>query len=350
LSLQLLFFLSSPKPCHLDRSGETPEFRPPSHRAQGKSHHLLALTFSRRTPAMSFTPKTTPGSLLRAALSAETPLQIPGATTAYHALLAQRSGYRALYLSGGGVAAGSLGLPDLGISTLDDVLTDTRRITDVCPLPLLVDADTGFGSSAFNIARTIRSLIKAGAAGCHIEDQVTAKRCGHRPNKQIVPLEEMTDRIKAAVDARSDPTFVIMARTDALASEGLQSALDRAAACIEAGADMIFPEAVTTLDHYQAFATRTNAPILANITEFGATPLFTLDQLRSANVSIALYPLSAFRSANAAALNTYNHIRHDGTQQAVLPTMQTRGDLYEVLNYHSYEQKLDALFAKEKDG
>jgi methylisocitrate lyase len=293
---------------------------------------------------MSNTP--TPGQKLRAAVTAEHPLQIVGAINAYHALMAERTGYRALYLSGGGVAAGSLGIPDLGISTLDDVLTDTRRITDVCPLPLLVDIDTGFGG-AFNLARSIRSLIKAGAAGCHIEDQVQAKRCGHRPNKQIVPTEEMTDRIKAAVDARTDPAFVIMARTDALASEGLNAALDRAAACVEAGADMIFPEAVTELDQYRAFA-KLNVPILANITEFGATPLFTLDELRSAGVSIALYPLSAFRAANAAALNVYQHIRTDATQQQVLPTMQTRADLYDYLNYHAYEQKLDQLFAKDK--
>ena len=301
---------------------------------------------------MSTTPAPlTPGQKFRAAILAEHPLQIPGAINAYHALLAERTGYRALYLSGGGVAAGSLGIPDLGISTIDDVLTDVRRITDVCSLPLLVDIDTGFGG-AFNLARSVRSLIKAGAAGCHIEDQVQAKRCGHRPNKQIVPTAEMTDRIKAAVDARgsaarTDADFVIMARTDALASEGLHAALDRAAACIEAGADMLFPEAVRTLDEYRAFATL-NVPILANITEFGSTPLFTLDELRSANVALALYPLSAFRAANAAALNVYQHLRTDGTQQHVLSTMQTRADLYDFLNYHAYEQKLDQLFAKEK--
>jgi methylisocitrate lyase len=289
----------------------------------------------------------TAGAKLRAAIQAESPLQVVGAINAYHALLAERTGYRALYLSGGGVAAGSLGIPDLGISTIDDVLTDTRRITDVCPLPLLVDIDTGFGG-AFNLARSVRSLIKAGAAGCHIEDQVQAKRCGHRPNKQIVPTAEMVDRIKAAVDARTDPDFVIMARTDALASEGLNSALDRAAACVEAGADMIFPEAVTALDQYRAFAKLTSVPILANITEFGSTPLFTLDELRSADVSLALYPLSAFRAMNAAALNVYQHIRTDGTQQHVVNTMQTRADLYDFLNYHAYEQKLDELFAKDK--
>ena len=298
-----------------------------------------------RLAADASTP--TPGAKLRAAITAETPLQVVGAINAYHALMAERVGYRALYLSGGGVAAGSLGIPDLGISTIDDVLTDVRRITDVCSLPLLVDIDTGFGG-AFNLARSVRSLIKAGAAGCHIEDQVQAKRCGHRPNKQIVPTEEMTDRIKAATDARTDPAFVIMARTDALASEGLNAALDRAAACVEAGADMVFPEAVTELDQYRAFAQHTAVPILANITEFGSTPLFTLDELRSANVSLALYPLSAFRAMNAAALNVYQHIRTDGTQQHVVNTMQTRADLYDYLNYHSYEQKLDDLFAKDK--
>ena len=291
-------------------------------------------------------PNSTPGAALRAAVAAEQPLQVVGAVNALHARMAQRVGYRALYLSGGGVAASSLGVPDLGITTLDDVLTDVRRITDVCPLPLLVDIDTGFGS-AFNIARSIRSLIKAGAAGCHIEDQVAAKRCGHRPNKQIVPLDEMLDRIKAAVDARTDPSFVIMARTDALANEGLNAALDRSAACVEAGADMIFPEAVTELPQYTAFAERTRVPILANITEFGSTPLFTLDELRSANVSLALYPLSAFRAMNAAAVNVYEHIRSDGTQKNVLPTMQTREELYELLDYHAYERKLDELFAKE---
>jgi len=305
----------------------------------------MALSKSRQKP---MNPTPTPGEKLRSAITLESPLQIVGAINAYHARMAERVGYQALYLSGGGVAAGSLGIPDLGISTIDDVLTDTRRITDASSLPLLVDIDTGFGG-AFNLARSIRSLIKAGAAGCHIEDQAQSKRCGHRPNKQIVSTEEMTDRIKAAVDARTDPSFVIMARTDALASEGLNAALDRAAACIEAGADMIFPEAVTDLDQYRAFASRTNAPILANITEFGSTPLFTLDQLRSANVAIALYPLSAFRAANAAALNVYQHIRTDGTQQNVLNTMQTRVDLYDYLDYHAYEQKLDQLFAKEKE-
>src|SRR5579875_875197 len=290
----------------------------------------------------------TPGTRLREAVAAERPLQVVGASTAYHAMLAEHTGYRAVYLSGGGVAAGSLGMPDLGISTLEDVLVDVRRITDVCSLPLLVDADTGFGG-AFNIARTIRSLTKAGAAGCHIEDQVQAKRCGHRPGKQIVASEEMVDRIKAAVDARTDSSFVIMARTDALASEGLRAALDRAAACVEAGADMVFPEAVRELDHYRAFAERTRVPVLANLTEFGATPLFTLDELRTANVSLALYPLSAFRAANAAALRVYETIRRDGTQREVVDSMQSRAELYDFLDYHSYEQKLDELFAKEKE-
>jgi methylisocitrate lyase len=290
---------------------------------------------------------TSAGTRLREAVAAERPLQIVGTINAYHARMAERVGYRALYLSGGGVAAGSLGMPDLGISTIDDVLTDVRRITDVCSLPLLVDIDTGFGG-AFNLARSLRALIKAGAGGCHIEDQVQAKRCGHRPGKAIVPSEEMVDRIKAAVDARTDASFVIMARTDALASEGLNAALDRAAACAEAGADMVFPEAVTELTQYRAFAERTKVPVLANITEFGSTPLFTLDELRSADVSLALYPLSAFRAMNAAALNVYQHIRKDGTQKNVLDTMQTRAELYDFLGYHAYEQKLDELFSKEK--
>ena len=298
---------------------------------------------------MTDTPKITEtaGTRLRAAVAEEHPLQIIGAINAYHARMAQRVGYRALYLSGGGVAAGSLGLPDLGISALEDVLVDVRRITDVCTLPLLVDIDTGFGG-AFNLARSIRALIRAGAGGCHIEDQVQAKRCGHRPGKAIVSSEEMVDRIKAAVDARTDPSFVIMARTDALANEGLNAALDRAAACVEAGADMVFPEAVTELPQYRAFADRTGVPVLANITEFGSTPLFTLDELRSANVSIALYPLSAFRAMNAAALNVYKRVREDGTQKNVVDTMQTRADLYDYLGYHEFEQKLDQLFAKDK--
>ena len=287
------------------------------------------------------------GAKFRSAVAEEKPLQVVGTINAYHARLAERSGYRAIYLSGGGVAAGSLGVPDLGISTLDDVLTDVRRITDASGLPLLVDADTGFGS-AFNIARTVKSLIKFGAGAMHIEDQVQAKRCGHRPGKEIVPREEMVDRIKAAVDARADPAFVIMARTDALAVEGLQAAIDRAGACVEAGADMIFPEAMTELDMYRKFVDAVKVPVLANITEFGSTPLFTVEQLRSVNVSLVLYPLSAFRAMNQAALNVYRAIRRDGTQQGVLDTMQTRAALYEFLDYHTFEAKLDQLFAKER--
>jgi methylisocitrate lyase len=308
---------------------------------------LVALQIRMECDSLTENTNTSAGTRLREAVAAERPLQIVGTINAYHARMAERVGYRALYLSGGGVAAGSLGMPDLGISTIDDVLTDVRRITDVCSLPLLVDIDTGFGG-AFNLARSIRALIKAGAGGCHIEDQVQAKRCGHRPGKAIVPGEEMVDRIKAAVDARTDASFVIMARTDALASEGLNAALDRAAACVEAGADMVFPEAVTELAQYRAFAERTKVPVLANITEFGSTPLFTLDELRSADVSLALYPLSAFRAMNAAALNVYQHIRKDGTQKNVLDTMQTRAELYDFLGYHAYEQKLDELFSKEK--
>jgi len=292
---------------------------------------------------------TSAGARFRAAVEAEQPLQVPGTICAYHAILAERSGFKAIYLSGGGVAAGSLGLPDLGISNLDDVLTDVRRITDVCSLPLLVDVDTGFGASAFNVARTVRSLAKAGAAACHIEDQVGAKRCGHRPGKEIVSQAEMVDRIKAAVDARTDDDFVIMARTDALAVEGLDRAVERAVACVEAGADMIFPEAITSLAMYAQFRQAVGVPILANITEFGATPLFTLDELRGANVDIALYPLSAFRAMNKAAENVYTAIRRDGTQQHVLDTMQTRAELYERIDYHRYENKLDALFAKNKE-
>ncbi len=289
-----------------------------------------------------------PGAKFRAAMKAEKPLQCVGAINAYHARLAERTGYKALYLSGGGVAAGSLGLPDLGISNLEDVLTDVRRITDVCPLPLLVDVDTGFGASAFNIARTVRSLIKSGAAAMHIEDQVGAKRCGHRPGKELVPKEEMVDRIKAAVDAKTDPDFVVMARTDALAVEGLDRAIERALACVDAGADAVFPEAMTELSMYRKFADAVKVPVLANITEFGATPLFTLEELRSAGVAIALYPLSAFRAMNAAALKVYNAIRKEGTQKSVVDLMQTRDDLYEALDYLAYERKLDQLFAKEK--
>ncbi|MEG1533185.1 MAG: methylisocitrate lyase [Citrobacter sp.] len=288
-----------------------------------------------------------PGQAFRAALTKENPLQIVGTINANHALLAQRAGYQAIYLSGGGVAAGSLGLPDLGISTLDDVLTDIRRITDVCPLPLLVDADIGFGSSAFNVARTVKSMIKAGAAALHIEDQIGAKRCGHRPNKAIVSKEEMVDRIRAAVDARTDPNFVIMARTDALAVEGLEAAIDRAQAYVEAGADMLFPEAITELAMYRQFADAVQVPILANITEFGATPLFTTDELRSANVAMALYPLSAFRAMNRAAEKVYNVLRQEGTQKSVIDIMQTRNELYESINYYQFEEKLDALYTRK---
>lgn len=288
-----------------------------------------------------------PGLAFRTALSKENPLQIVGTINANHALLAQRAGYQAIYLSGGGVAAGSLGLPDLGISTLDDVLTDIRRITDVCPLPLLVDADIGFGSSAFNVARTVKSISKAGAAALHIEDQIGAKRCGHRPNKAIVSKEEMVDRIRAAVDARTDPNFVIMARTDALAVEGLEAAIDRAQAYVEAGADMLFPEAITELAMYRQFADAVQVPILANITEFGATPLFTTDELRSANVAMALYPLSAFRAMNRAAEKVYNVLRQEGTQKSVIDIMQTRNELYESINYYQFEEKLDALYSKK---
>jgi methylisocitrate lyase len=289
------------------------------------------------------------GQTFRDAVARERPLQVPGAINAYHAILAAKSGFQALYLSGGGVAAGSLGMPDLGISNLDDVLTDVRRITDVTALPLLVDVDTGFGASAFNIARTTRSLIKAGAAAMHIEDQVGAKRCGHRPGKELVSQQEMADRVKAAADARTDPAFVIMARTDALAVEGLDAAIERARACVEAGADMIFPEAITELSMYRRFADAVKVPILANITEFGQTPLFTVDELREANVAIALYPLSAFRAMNKAALDVYRTLRRDGTQRAVVDSMQTRAELYDFLGYHAYEDKLDRLFAGRKD-
>ena len=290
----------------------------------------------------------TPGRKFRRALQDEKPLQIPGAINAYHATLARASGFKAIYLSGGGVAAGSLGLPDLGISNLDDVLTDVRRITDVCDLPLLVDVDTGFGASAFTVARTVKSLIKFGAAAMHIEDQVGAKRCGHRPGKELVSREEMADRIKAAVDAKTDPDFFVMARTDALASEGLERAIERAVACVEAGADAIFPEAITDLAMYGKFKAAVKVPILANITEFGQTPLFTVGELRGAGVDMVLYPLSAFRAMNQAALNVYSALRRDGHQKGVVGTMQTRDDLYKYLGYHDYEQKLDALFEKSK--
>jgi methylisocitrate lyase len=293
------------------------------------------------------TQAATAGARFRAALKAEKPLQIIGAINAYHAMLATQSGFKALYLSGGGVAAGSLGLPDLGISTLEDVLIDVRRITDAVDTPLLVDIDTGWGG-AFNIARSVKSIAKAGAAAVHIEDQVSAKRCGHRPNKAIVSLEEMVDRVKAAVDAKPYDDFVVMARTDALAVEGLQSAIDRACACAEAGADMIFPEAITELAMYKQFAAAVKVPVLANITEFGSTPLFTADELRGADVSMVLYPLSAFRAMNQAALSVYQATRRDGTQKNVVDLMQTRADLYEHLGYHAFEQKLDALFKGEK--
>ena len=287
------------------------------------------------------------GKRFRDALAVEKPLQVIGAINAYHAILATQSGFRAIYLSGGGVAAGSLGLPDLGISTLEDVLVDVRRITDRVETPLLVDIDTGFGG-AFNIARSIKSVIKAGAAAVHIEDQIQAKRCGHRPNKAIVPQAEMVDRVKAAVDARTDPDFVIMARTDALAVEGLQSAIDRACACVEAGADMIFPEAMTELGMYRQFAQAVGVPVLANITEFGSTPLYTVDELASAQVSLVLYPLSAFRAMNQAALKVYQAVRKEGTQKNVVGLMQSRADLYEFLGYHAFEEKLDALFKEGK--
>jgi len=290
----------------------------------------------------------TPGSRFRQALKDEKPLQVVGTICAYHALMAKRVGYRAIYLSGGGVAAGSLGMPDLGISNLDDVLIDIRRITDVCDLPLLVDVDTGFGASAFNVARTSRSIAKAGAAAMHIEDQVGAKRCGHRPGKELVSKDEMCDRIKAAVDARGDESFVIMARTDALAGEGFDSAVSRAVSYAEAGADMIFPEAITELNMYRKFADAVKVPILANITEFGKTPLFTLDELRSAGAAMVLYPLSAFRAMNKAAFKVYESLRRTGSQRSVVGDMQTREELYDFLDYHAYEQKLDELFSRNR--
>jgi methylisocitrate lyase len=289
-----------------------------------------------------------PGSRLKAALAEEMPLQMVGTINAYTARLAQACGYRAIYLSGGGVAANSLGVPDLGISTMDDVLTDIRRITDASSLPLLVDADTGWGG-AFNIARTVRSFSKFGAAGLHIEDQVQAKRCGHRPGKEIVSRQEMVDRIKAAVDARTDPDFVIMARTDALASEGLERTIERARACVEAGADMIFPEALTELSMYGRFKAAVGVPILANITEFGQTPLYTRAELGSVGVDIVLHCCSAYRAMNAAALATYEAIRRDGTQKSLLSSMQSRADLYRYLDYYAYEEKLDRLFALDRD-
>jgi methylisocitrate lyase len=288
------------------------------------------------------------GAKFKAALQEEKPLQIVGTINANHALLAKRAGYRAIYLSGGGVAAGSLGVPDLGITTLEDVLTDVRRITSVCDLPLLVDADTGFGPSAFNIGRTVKDLIKAGAAAMHIEDQVQAKRCGHRPNKEIVSKGEMVDRIKAAVDARTDSDFCIMARTDSIAIEGLDAAIERANAYIEAGADLVFPEAIRDLESYKKFSTAVGKPILANITEFGLTPLFTRDELRESGAGMILYPLSAFRAMNKAAESVFEAIRRDGTQAGVIDTMQTREELYERINYYEFEKALDQ-FQSEKD-
>jgi methylisocitrate lyase len=284
-----------------------------------------------------------PSSVFRRALLEESPLQIVGTVNANHALLARRAGYRAIYLSGGGVAAGSLGMPDLGINTLDDVLVDVRRITDACELPLLVDIDTGFGPSAFNIARTVKSLIKAGAAACHIEDQLGAKRCGHRPGKEVVPLGEMADRVRAAADARTDPGFFLIARTDAIAVDGVDAAIERAVACVEAGADGIFAEAVRDLATYRRFVDAVRVPVLANITEFGATPLFTVDELRPCGVAMVLYPLSAFRAMNKAAEAVYQAIRRDGTQRGVVDAMQTREELYDRIGYHDFERRLDAL-------
>lgn len=290
----------------------------------------------------------TPGQRFRQALVEESPLQVIGAINANHALLAQRAGFKAIYLSGGGVAAGSLGMPDLGINTLEDVLIDVRRITDVCDLPLMVDIDTGFGPSAFNIERTVKSLIKAGAAAAHIEDQVGAKRCGHRPGKEIVSTEEMVDRVRAAADAKTDPDFFLIARTDAIQAEGVDAALERCKRYVEAGADAIFAEAAYDLPTYERFVKELNVPILANITEFGATPLFTREELASVGVAIQLYPLSAFRAANKAAENVYNAIRTEGHQQNVIDSMQTRMELYDRIGYHAFEQKLDALFAAGK--
>jgi len=290
------------------------------------------------------------GSKFREALRAESPLQIIGTINANHALLAKRAGYKAIYLSGGGIAAGSLGVPDLGITTLEDVLIDVRRITSVCDLPLLVDIDTGFGPSAFNIERTIKSLIGAGAAGAHIEDQVGAKRCGHRPNKEVVSKEEMVDRIKAAKSARGDNEFYLIARTDAVAVEGIESAIERALAYVSAGADAIFAEAITTLDDYRRFTSAVKAPVLANITEFGLTPLFTIEELRSANIAMALYPLSAFRAMNKAAEKVFEAIRKDGTQKSLVGEMQTREELYERINYYEYEKALDKFNSEKRGG
>ena len=294
------------------------------------------------------TTATSAGARFRAALAAESPLQIPGTINANHALLAKRAGFRAIYLSGGGVAAGSLGLPDLGLNTLEDVLIDVRRITDVCDLPLMADIDTGLGPSAFNIARTVKSLIKAGGAACHIEDQVGAKRCGHRPGKEIVSLGEMVDRVKAAADAKTDADFFLIARTDAIAVEGVDAAIERAIACVEAGADGIFAEASYDLDTYRRFVDAVKVPVLANLTEFGQTPLFSRDELASAGVAMMIYPLSAFRAMNKAAEAVYTTIRRDGHQRNVVDTMQTREELYERIGYHEFERSLDALFARGK--
>jgi len=291
----------------------------------------------------------TPGAKFRQAVDEEQPLQVVGAINAYSAIQAERAGYRALYLSGAGVANASFGLPDLGMTSLENVCEDARRITGATPLPLLVDIDTGFGGAAFNIARTIKEMARAGVAAVHMEDQVATKRCGHRPGKAIVPLEEMVDRVKAAVDARPDDSFVIMARTDALAVDGMDAALERAIACAEAGADMLFPEAVTELDQYRAFVDAVNIPVLANITEFGKTPLFTTGQLREAGVSLALYPLSAFRAMNRAAELVYENLRAEGTQAGSIDAMQTRDELYDRLGYHEYERKLDELFATQNE-
>lgn len=289
----------------------------------------------------------TPGQLFRLAVTEESPLQVMGAITAYAGLMAKRTGYRALYLSGGGVAANSLGMPDLGISTMEDVLTDARRIVDATGMPLLVDIDTGWGG-AFNIARTIRSFERIGVAAVHMEDQVGQKRCGHRPGKEVVSLQEMTDRVKAAVDARTDASFVLMARTDAAAVEGLDAAIERAMAYVEAGADMIFPEAMSSLEDYRKFKAAVKVPILANLTEFGSTPFYTTDELREAGVDIALYCCGAYRAMNKAALNFYETVRRDGTQKNIIDTLQTRAELYDFLNYHSFEDKLDALFVDKK--
>ncbi|WP_322031410.1 methylisocitrate lyase [Paraburkholderia sp. J76] len=296
---------------------------------------------------MNNTSPASAGAKFRAAVAADQPLQVVGAITAYAAKLAQATGFKAVYLSGGGVAANSLGVPDLGISTMDDVLIDARRITDAVDIPLMVDIDTGWGG-AFNIARTIKSFIKAGVAAVHLEDQVGQKRCGHRPNKEVVATGEMVDRVKAAVDARTDAGFVIMARTDAAAVEGIDAAIERAVAYVEAGADMIFPEAMKTLDDYRRFRAAVKVPILANLTEFGSTPFFTTEELKSANVDIALYCCGAYRAMNAAALNFYETVKRDGTQKAAVSTMQSREDLYKYLGYHEYEDKLDALFAAKK--